>query len=311
MASAEERGSQAEFIKSDFWLEPQRMEATAVLVDRPMEAPIIPEIAMSGLELLTEVLMDVQPAAADAIISLPLPEPLPPEDIENNSENHQRHEEEELEKQEQEGLEDSESHQAASELLPPVLPNEHTAEHPEHSEIGDISNSVTNNGVVAGNSSGGDIAAYFALEFLDMQYIYYLQRSAVSLGRSSNDPNIVGADIDLGPLKNISRLHARIEYEEELQRFVLAIIGRNGAYVNLTWKGPGTRIPLGDRYAFFPITILHELTSFFFMFIEPLFKYLPVHFTSFFRIAPYRRARLLVKVKMLRWTMKCQRWTAQ
>jgi hypothetical protein len=247
-----ERGSRAEFIKSDFWLEPQRMEATAVLVDRPVETPIIPEIAMSGLELLTEVLMDVQPAAADAIIKLPLPEPLPPEEIENNDENNEHHEEEELKEPEQEELENSKGHQPAFELLPPVLPNERTAEHPEHSKTGTISNSVSNNGVVAaGNSSGGDIAAYFALEFLDMQYIYYLQRAAVSLGRSSNDPNIVGADIDLGPLKNISRLHARIEYEEELERFVLAIIGRNGAYVDGTWKGPGTRIPLGDRCAFF------------------------------------------------------------
>jgi hypothetical protein len=34
-----------------------------------METPIIPEIAMSGLELLTEVLMDVQPADADAVIN--------------------------------------------------------------------------------------------------------------------------------------------------------------------------------------------------------------------------------------------------
>ena len=262
---------------------------------------------MSGLELLTEVLMDVQPAAADAIISLPLPEPLPPE---NNGKNNQQHDEEEFEKPEQEGLEDSNNHQPASELLPPVLPNEHAAEHPEHSETGNISNSVLNNGVVAINDSGGDIAAYFALEFLDMQYIYYLQRSAVSLGRSSNDPNIVGADIDLGPLKNISRLHARIEYEEELERFVLAIIGRNGAYVNGVWKGPGTRIPLGDRCAFFPMAILHELTSFF-LFTELSFKYLLVHFTSFFLIAPYHRARLLVRMRMSRQTMKCQPWTVQ
>jgi hypothetical protein len=226
-----------------------------------METPIIPEIAMSGLELLTEVLMDVQPADADAIINLPLPEPLPPEEFENNGENNEKREEKVSEVPEQEGPGGSSEHQPGSELLPPVMINEHTAEHPEHSETGKISN----NGAIAeyaGQGVGGDIAAYFALEFLDMQYIYYLQRSTVSLGRSSNDANIVGADIDLGPLKNISRLHARIEYEEELERFVLAIIGRNGAYVDGTWKGPGTRIPLGDRYARPSIYVSHELTSF-------------------------------------------------
>lgn len=90
----------------------------------------------------------------------------------------------------------------------------------------------------------GDIAAYFALEFLDMQYIYYLQRSSVSLGRGGIDAT---ADIDLGPLKNISRLHARIEYEEELERFVLVVIGRNGVFVDGIWIEPGRRVPLGDR----------------------------------------------------------------
>lgn len=87
-----------------------------------------------------------------------------------------------------------------------------------------------------------DIAAYFALEFVDMQYIYYLQRWSVSLGRSD-----AAADIDLGPLKNISRLHARIEYEEEQERFVLAIIGRNGAFVDGIWREPGLRVPLAQR----------------------------------------------------------------
>lgn len=100
----------------------------------------------------------------------------------------------------------------------------------------------------------GDIAAYFALEFLDMQYIYYLQRSTVSLGRGAI-PGATGqessssssADIDLGPLKNISRLHARIEYEEESERFVLVVIGRNGVFVDGVWIEPGRRVPLCDR----------------------------------------------------------------
>ncbi|KIM25345.1 hypothetical protein M408DRAFT_212661 [Serendipita vermifera MAFF 305830] len=226
------------------------MEATAVLASDPMAAPIMPEIGTSGLDLLTELLMDGQPAAADAIINLPLPEPLPPEESENNVENEQ-------EETEKPSTEISSTHQAPGDLLPPVTLDEGPAELAEHSETGKAAHSTSNHGVIgeyAGQSTGGDIAAYFALEFLDMQYIYYLQRSSVSLGRSSNDPNVVGADIDLGPLKNISRLHARIEYEEELERFVLAIIGRNGAYVDGVWEGPGKRIPLGDRCG----TVLHE-----------------------------------------------------
>jgi hypothetical protein len=102
----------------------------------------------------------------------------------------------------------------------------------------------------------GDIAAYFALEFLDMQYIYYMQRSSVSLGRGGipgsrgGGPGLDGSgapDIDLGPLKNISRLHARIEYEDDLERWVLVVIGRNGVFVDGVWIEPGRRMPLGDR----------------------------------------------------------------
>ncbi len=226
------------------------MEAAAVLAEGPMATPILPEFGMSGLDLLTELLMDGQPAAADAIINLPLPEPLPPEEIENNDENEQERIEEEFIIAEGEKSNEGEVHQPGVDLLPPVVLEEHPAELAERKEL----HPVLNNGVVGeytGHGTGGDIAAYFALEFLDMQYIYYLQRSSVSLGRSSNDSNIVGADIDLGPLKNISRLHARIEYEEELERFVLAIIGRNGAYVDGVWKEPGMRIPLGDRCVLF------------------------------------------------------------
>ncbi|KAG6378902.1 hypothetical protein JVT61DRAFT_13185 [Boletus reticuloceps] len=54
-------------------------------------------------------------------------------------------------------------------------------------------------------------------------------------------------DVDLGPLKSVSRLHARIEYEEEEARFVLVVIGRNGAWVDGVWSGAGSRVPLGER----------------------------------------------------------------
>ena len=88
-----------------------------------------------------------------------------------------------------------------------------------------------------------EIPAYFALEFPDVQFTYYLQKLSVSLGRSD-----AAADIDLGALKDISRLHARIEYEEQLEQFVLAVIGRNGAFVDGVWHEPGERVPLAERW---------------------------------------------------------------
>ena len=92
-------------------------------------------------------------------------------------------------------------------------------------------------------TSSQEIPAYFALEFPDVQFTYYLQKLSVSLGRSD-----AAADIDLGALKNISRLHARIEYEEQLEQFVLAVIGRNGAFVDGAWHEPGERVPLAERW---------------------------------------------------------------
>lgn len=88
-----------------------------------------------------------------------------------------------------------------------------------------------------------EIPAYFALEFPDVRFTYYLQKLSVSLGRSDS-----AADIDLGALKNVSRLHARIEYEEQLEQFVLAVIGRNGAFVDSIWYEPGERVPLAERW---------------------------------------------------------------
>jgi len=55
------------------------------------------------------------------------------------------------------------------------------------------------------------------------------------------------ADVDLGPLKSVSRLHARIDYDERLAAFVLAVLGRNGAWVDGEWVGCGGRVALGAR----------------------------------------------------------------
>ena len=95
--------------------------------------------------------------------------------------------------------------------------------------------------------------------------LYYLQTLNVTIGRrciptstaSSSDQTQV--DVDLGPLKSVSRIHARIEYEDEEERFVLVVLGRNGAWVDGAWCGKGNKVPLSERY--FP-SYLHVCTIF-------------------------------------------------
>lgn len=67
----------------------------------------------------------------------------------------------------------------------------------------------------------------------------------VNAGAVPGAPPVV--DVDLGQLKAVSRLHARIEYDENEACFVLAVLGRNGAWVDGDWYGSGRRAPLTAR----------------------------------------------------------------
>ena len=95
------------------------------------------------------------------------------------------------------------------------------------------------------------ISAYYSLVF--PKFTYYLQTLSVTIGRrcipasTASTSDQAQVDVDLGPLKSVSRLHARIEYEDEEERFVLVVLGRNGAWVDGVWSGSGTRAPLGER----------------------------------------------------------------
>ncbi|KAF8558791.1 hypothetical protein OG21DRAFT_1373429, partial [Imleria badia] len=102
------------------------------------------------------------------------------------------------------------------------------------------------------------ISAYYSLVFPNITF--FLQTLTVTIGRRCLPPSSTSlngtdgppptqspVDVDLGPLKSVSRLHARIEYEEEEARFVLVVIGRNGAWVDGVWSGAGSRVPLGER----------------------------------------------------------------
>jgi forkhead box protein K len=100
------------------------------------------------------------------------------------------------------------------------------------------------------------ISAYYSLVFPNITY--YLQTLTVTIGRrclpnsnaavaSSSDSSQTQVDVDLGPLKSVSRLHAKIEYQEEEERFVLVVIGRNGAWVDGVWSGRGSKVALSER----------------------------------------------------------------
>ena len=100
------------------------------------------------------------------------------------------------------------------------------------------------------------ISAYFSLSFPN--FTYYIQTISITIGRrpaheSDGDPSAstsasdTHVDVDLGPLRSVSRLHAKIEYEEAQERFVLVVLGRNGAWVDGIWSGSGSRVPLGAK----------------------------------------------------------------
>ncbi|KAF9008767.1 hypothetical protein BDQ17DRAFT_1397936 [Cyathus striatus] len=98
------------------------------------------------------------------------------------------------------------------------------------------------------------ISAYYSLVF--PHFTFYVQTLSITIGRrcvqnpsapTSSTAEQQQVDVDLGALKSVSRLHAKIEYDQEEDRFVLVVVGRNGAWVDGVWSASGTRAPLGER----------------------------------------------------------------
>ena len=99
------------------------------------------------------------------------------------------------------------------------------------------------------------ISAYYSLVF--PHFTFYVQTLSITIGRrcapgphaaSSSASEPIQVDVDLGALKSVSRLHAKIEYDHAEDRFVLAVIGRNGAWVDGVWCASGSSTPLGEQY---------------------------------------------------------------
>lgn len=91
------------------------------------------------------------------------------------------------------------------------------------------------------------VSAYARLDF--PSFTFYVQTLQVILGRSAeNGTGMV--DVDLGPVKAISRRHAKIFYNFGTQRFELSVLGRNGAFVDDNFIDTGSTVPLKDGYVF-------------------------------------------------------------
>lgn len=96
--------------------------------------------------------------------------------------------------------------------------------------------------------TGGDedapprVSAYARLDFLS--FTFYVQTLQVILGRGAENGSMV--DVDLGPVKAISRRHAKIFYNFGTQRFEMSVLGRNGAFVDDTFIDSGSTVPLKD-----------------------------------------------------------------
>ncbi|KAG8709375.1 Pre-rRNA-processing protein fhl1 [Ceratobasidium sp. 395] len=126
-----------------------------------------------------------------------------------------------------------------------------------------------------------EISAYFKLE--SEWFTYYCQKLSVTIGRRASavdagaeallppcrtvtlngdysDASSLGLapastkapstviDVDLGQLKSISRLHARIHYDEDHSCFTLAVLGRNGAWVDGGWYDSSMKVRLTSGY---------------------------------------------------------------
>ncbi|TPX63666.1 hypothetical protein SpCBS45565_g06449 [Spizellomyces sp. 'palustris'] len=61
-------------------------------------------------------------------------------------------------------------------------------------------------------------------------FVYHIKKLQVSLGRRGSSADQV--DIDLGTSNSISRLHAMIQFNRSIQKFELAVYGKNGVWVN-------------------------------------------------------------------------------
>ncbi|CAJ0825646.1 2532_t:CDS:2 [Entrophospora sp. SA101] len=90
---------------------------------------------------------------------------------------------------------------------------------------------------------GRKVQAYAKLE--GETVCYYVKALQVTIGRRTSPTDQI--DLHLGPIKSISRQHARLYYNFNIQRFELYISGKNGAFINEQFVEQGDTVELEDR----------------------------------------------------------------
>jgi len=143
----------------------------------------------------------------------------------------------------------------------PPIADSHTASSapPETSDHPLISSQIRLRPLSAPPTSDADKVDLTIFDHLDPDAL-----EALVLAATSDSPPLVSApppppppirrasdtlehvDVDLGPLKSVSRNHAKISYFADLGHFCLEILGRNGAWVDDRYFVRGSTVPLNQ-----------------------------------------------------------------
>jgi hypothetical protein len=145
---------------------------------------------------------------------------------------------------------------------PPTATDSHTASSapPESSEHPIISPQIHQRPLSAPPTSDADKVDMTIFDSLDPDALEALVLAATSdsppltsvapppppppIRRASD--TLEHVDVDLGPLKSVSRNHAKISYFADLGHFCLEILGRNGAWVDDRYFVRGSTVPLNQ-----------------------------------------------------------------
>ncbi|WAR60212.1 hypothetical protein PtB15_9B149 [Puccinia triticina] len=95
------------------------------------------------------------------------------------------------------------------------------------------------------------VQAYAKLEF--PQHDFFIRKLSIIIGRrppSSKQQQTIKQeeiDVDLGPIRAVSRKHAALFYDWPFGRWSIHVLGRNGCVVDGRWKARSEIIPLRTR----------------------------------------------------------------
>ncbi|CAH7681717.1 expressed protein [Phakopsora pachyrhizi] len=108
----------------------------------------------------------------------------------------------------------------------------------------------------------GRVRAYAKLEF--PEHDFFIRKLSIIIGRrppelsrksnnqadQSDTPTRVEEliDVDLGPIRAVSRKHSKVYFNWHFGAWVLEVLGRNGCVIDGRWKAKGEVVPLRSRY---------------------------------------------------------------